>query len=216
MKMRDQRPMVAAVLLVAGSSLAQVEALATQPASTPEGLVAALRRGGHVVVMRHARAPRELPTPQTAHPDNTALERQLDEVGRDGAAAMGAAWRSLGIPVGSVLSSPTFRARQTVRYAELPPPTLMEELGDGGQSMSGVSEAQVAFLRALAGRLPVGGNTLIVTHVPNIPRAFPERAADIAEGEALVFGPDGKGGSTFVARIVIDEWPRLACRARPC
>jgi hypothetical protein len=32
---------------------------------------------------------------------------------------------------------------------------------------------------------------------------------DVADGEALVYGPDGKGGATLVARVKIEEWPRL-------
>jgi hypothetical protein len=35
-------------------------------------------------------------------------------------------------------------------------------------------------------------------------------AADVAEGEALIFGSDGKGGSALVARVKIDDWPTLA------
>jgi hypothetical protein len=32
----------------------------------------------------------------------------------------------------------------------------------------------------------------------------------MAAGEALVFRPDGKGGTSLVARIKIEEWPKLA------
>jgi hypothetical protein len=48
-----------------------------------------------------------------------------------------------------------------------------------------------------------------VTHLPNIAAAFPALATGVTEGEALVFGPDGKGGATLVARVKIEEWPRL-------
>jgi hypothetical protein len=39
--------------------------------------------------------------------------------------------------------------------------------------------------------------------------AFPQFTKDLMDGEALVFGPDGKGGAAVVARIRIEEWPRL-------
>ena len=51
-------------------------------------------------------------------------------------------------------------------------------------------------------------NTLVVTHQPNIARAFPN-ASDIADGETLVFQPDGKGGTMLVARVKIEEWTRM-------
>jgi hypothetical protein len=37
-------------------------------------------------------------------------------------------------------------------------------------------------------------------------RAFPEHAADVGDGDALVFGPDGKGGATLVAFVKIAQW----------
>jgi hypothetical protein len=32
-------------------------------------------------------------------------------------------------------------------------------------------------------------------------------ATGVADSEALIFGPDGKGGATLVARVKIDAWP---------
>jgi hypothetical protein len=40
--------------------------------------------------------------------------------------------------------------------------------------------------------------------------AFPQWTAGLGDGETLVFGADGSGGATMVARIKIDEWPELA------
>jgi hypothetical protein len=54
-----------------------------------------------------------------------------------------------------------------------------------------------------------GTNRFIVTHNPNITAAFPKIGVPVADGEALVFGPGGKGGATIVARIKIEEWPSL-------
>jgi hypothetical protein len=70
-------------------------------------LVADLRQGGYVIVIRHASSPREVPDQQTADSDNTKGERQLDAAGRTSSAAMGKAMRELKIPIGEVLSSPT-------------------------------------------------------------------------------------------------------------
>ena len=87
-----------------------------------EALVNALRKGGHVIVMRHAASPNQAPDKAAANADNVNLERQLDDEGRETAAAMGKAFRDLKIPVGEVLSSPTYRALETVKYAEFGEP----------------------------------------------------------------------------------------------
>jgi hypothetical protein len=73
--------------------------------------------------------------------------------------------------------------------------------------MQGVSEADGAWLRARAAQFTPGANTILITHLPNIMRAFPDHAAGIDDGDALVFGPDGKGGATLIARIEIAQWP---------
>jgi phosphohistidine phosphatase SixA len=188
------------------STLSVSPALAQDP--SPEALVQALRRGGYVFLMRHASSPSEPPSAQTANADNPKLERQLDEAGRTSARAMGNALRALKIPIGAVLTSPTYRALETVRYANLPNPQLHPELGDGGQSMKTATDAQGTWLRQRAAILSKGSNTVIVTHMPNLARAFPE-VGSVADGETIVMGPDGKNGVRPVGRIRIDDWPRL-------
>ena len=169
-----------------------------------EGLIKALGQGGYVIVIRHASSPREVPTKQTADAGNVKLERQLDEAGRAGSVAMGRALRDLKIPVGEVLTSPTYRALETVRLAQLANPRAQTELGDGGQSMQGVADTQAGWLRKRVTHLPAGSNTIIVTHMPNISRAFPAWGA-VEDGEAVIVGSGGR----VVGRIKIDEWPRL-------
>jgi phosphohistidine phosphatase SixA len=174
-----------------------------------EALVKALRQGGYVIVMRHASSPREAPDRQTANADNVNRERQLDATGRAGATVMGKAIRELRIPIGEVLTSPTYRALETVRLAQFRNPRTVVELGDGGQSMQEVSEAQAEWLRKKVAEAPTGTNTLLVTHFPNISRAFPQWSSGLADGEALAIASDGNAGTKLVARIKIEEWPRL-------
>jgi len=186
----------AATLLLAGNAHAQQ--------LQGDALVKALRQGGYVIVMRHASSPREVPDKQTANPDNVKPERQLDQEGRSTATAMGKALRDLKIPIGSVLTSPTYRALETLRYAQFGNPQSVPELGDNGQSMQGGTAAQAEWLKKKVTEFPKGTNTLLVTHMPNMSRAFPDATANLADGEALVFGPTG-----VVARIKIEEWKGL-------
>jgi phosphohistidine phosphatase SixA len=175
-----------------------------------EALVKALRQGGYVIVMRHASSPADVPDSQTANADNIHRERQLDAKGRVSATAMGSALRDLKIPIGSVLSSPTYRALETVRYAKLGDPKTFTELGDNGKSMQGGTQAQALWLHKKVLQFPSGTNTIIVTHLPNLIGAFRQLADGAEDGEALVFGPlHGLGGAILVARVKIEEWPAM-------
>ena len=125
---------------------------------------------------------------------------------------MGEAFRRLKIPIGKVLSSPTYRALETVKLAKLGQPTTFLELA---QSVQGVSAdntgTRAAWLRAKTAERPAAGtNTLIVTHYPNIAEAFPQEAEGLAEGEALILHPDKGDRTSVMTSIKIDEWASLA------
>jgi phosphohistidine phosphatase SixA len=190
-----------------------VSAMASH-AQAPSGaaLVGALRQGGYVLVMRHSSSPAKAPDKATADPENSALERQLDETGRQTAHAMGEAIKRLHIPLGNVMSSPAYRVLQTVRLASLGTPKTFAELNVGGQNMmqAGTDSTRSAWLhQQVAVSPPPGTNTIIVTHAPNIIGAFGDSASDLSDGETLIFRPDGKGGAALIARVRIEEWPRL-------
>ena len=71
-------------LVICGFLVGTVPAWAVSPE-----LVKSLRQGGYVLVMRHASSPATPPAKMDADPENTGLERQLDEKGRKSAKAMG-------------------------------------------------------------------------------------------------------------------------------
>jgi phosphohistidine phosphatase SixA len=192
-------------LIFCATQMSQAQTLAGR------GLVDQLRQGGYVFVMRHANSPAVRPDRSSADPENTNLERQLDDAGKATARAMGDAIRALRIPVGMVLSSPTYRARQSVHFASLGAPEIRQELDEGAQNMqaaAGVGPS--AWLRNQSAISPARGtNTIIVTHSPNILGAFAQAGANIASGESLIVKPDGNGGSAVVARVKIEEWESL-------
>lgn len=45
-----------------------------------------------------------------------------------------------------------------------------------------------------------------MTHKPNIVDAFGADWADLREGEASVFEPDGRGAYKLIGRVKADEW----------
>ncbi len=193
---------------------ATVMAMAAVPAKAQQmpgmALIGALKGGGYVLVMRHANSPGMPPNKANADPENTELERQLDATGKETARAMGVAFKALGIPVGEVMVSPTYRARLTVQLAAFGTPKILSDLDEGAAGMAANAEkAKADFLRAKSGEAPrAGTNTILVSHAPNIQAAFGKDAEGIASGETLVFRP-AAGGAALVARVKIDEWPKL-------
>ena len=174
-------------------------------------LIGALQRGGYVILMRHANSPRTPADAVQAEPDNVKHERQLDESGRTSARAMGDAFQRLRIPVGVVLSSPTYRALETAQLAQFPTPQTFDELGDAGKSMSSdATGTRSAWLRAQVNQAPKAGTvTIILTHYPNIMEAFADDAKGLAEGEALIFKPNGHSNASLIGRVKIEDWPKL-------
>jgi len=164
-----------------------------------------------VLVMRHANAPANPPEKAAADPDNTRLERQLDDAGRKAASDIGAALKARHIRIGTVFVSPTFRAQQTARLAQLGKSRIAPELDEPAQGMQGTAAAASAqWLQHQTTEAPAAGtNTVLITHMPNVMAAFKADAAGAAAGEIFVFHPDGKGGSTLVARLKPEDWAAL-------
>jgi phosphohistidine phosphatase SixA len=182
-------------------------------AQSEQQLVQALRAGGYVIYFRHG------PTDQTqADTDPTNLancdtQRNLTDAGRDQARAIGAAFRSLNIPVGTVLSSEYCRALEYSRLAfttAVPEARLdlTDPLGDEQRGQS------TATLIGLLGTPPdPATNTVLVSHSPNIKLAV---LLDLpTEGEAAIFRVNAPGDSTLMATVLPTDWPKLAATEAP-
>ena len=180
--------------IVSGSSHGQT--------ASPESIAEMLRDGGYVLVMRHASSPREVPNQRARNPRNTEGERQLDETGRAHATAVGYSFRALGIEIGEVLSSPAFRAAETLLYLGYEDAEAVEQLAPGNEN--------AAWLREKAAERPAEGmNLLIVTHAPNIAAAFGDAASGMSDGETLVVRPGGDAAQV-VGRMTVEDWAKQA------
>ena len=194
-------------------ALVSISAALCLGAAAPAGaasadLIGQLRQGGYVLVMRHTDSPGTPPDKASADPANTTLERELNEGGKASAEKMGQAIAALGVPIGDVYSSPTFRALQTARLLRLNAAKPVPELGEGEQGMAANADAnRGAWLKKAASTAPKARtNTVLITHVPNLRAAFGADAQNVAAGEALVFQPDGKGAARLVGRIGSADW----------
>jgi hypothetical protein len=81
-----------------------------------------LVEGGHVALIRHGNAPPGYGgDPPGFKIDDCKTQRNLDELGRRQARALGEAFRSRGVRVGRVLSSPWCRCLETARLMAVGP-----------------------------------------------------------------------------------------------
>jgi len=174
-------------------------------------LLHALRGGGYVLIIRHPSSPRKSPTHADAHLGNQRLERQLDVLGSQLACAMGASIKRMAITLSAVYSSPAFRAREALELAGFQQIIIAPEL-DELQLVDDEARAlmHTRWLQAQSAQLPpTGTNTLLMTHLPNLLEAFSE-IGWIEVGETLVFRPTQAITGMVIARLPIEEWPRLA------
>jgi broad specificity phosphatase PhoE len=169
--------------------------LAARAAADPV-LLAQLRRGGNLILMRHAAT-----TPGTGDPDGFVLDqcgtqRNLSQAGRQDAVRIGAALVRLGIPVGDVLSSRWCRCLDTAQLAfgrVTPAPLLDSMFGDDAATKARKLRAAQAWLATL----PATANIVLVTHDVNI-RAL---AGPYVEQGAMVVASVGAAGALRVAGV---------------
>jgi len=197
--------------LVAAAAIWLVASTASAQSLGGAALINALHQGGYVIAMRHPSSPFAAPDKAQADAANPQLERQLDDTGRKTAREWGEAFRTLRIPVGQIFTSPTYRAREAIRLSGLGAGKVVPELDEGAQGMKGNADAGHAawLLRAVTTAPPAATNTLLVTHTPNLTAAFGPLAKNVAAGEALIFRPHGTAEPELVARVKIEEWPKL-------
>jgi broad specificity phosphatase PhoE len=182
-----------------------------QTAPDDKALAAALRAGGHVIVVRHgATFPDQADTDPLNH-DNLAAQRQLNDSGKALAKAFGEALRQGGIPVGKVYTSKFNRAYETATLAGFTDIEKTADLTEGGLVVSpNENNRRAAALRQLLATVPKAGtNTVLISHKPNIIEALGKDWFEVKEGEASIFRPEN-GKYVLVARVQMADWPRIA------
>ena len=167
-------------------------------AAVPDELWAALARGGHVALARHAEAP-GVGDPPNFRLGDCATQRNLSEEGRRFSRDLGALFRRRGVAVARVLSSQWCRCLETARLMDL---GLVEPAPEALNSFFGNAserEQSTAALRRLLAGLPRdGAAALLVTHQVNITAltgAFPQ------SGEILVLRLQPDGGYAVAGRL---------------
>ncbi len=177
-----------------------------------EALVASLKQGGYVLVLRHGATNDEQADTDPLNHDNVTQQRLLSNEGKQVSVQLGQAFTTLGIPLGAVYTSKFQRAIETGTMMSGGEVTTTLDLTEGGLVVSPRENRRRAeAMRRMAGTLPEAGkNTLLVSHKPNILEAFGKDWFDLQEGEMSIFKPDETGKSIFIARIQALEWIKAA------
>ena len=121
----------------------------------------AAREPGSVVIVRHSYAPGTFDPPD-ARLEDCSTQRNLDETGRAQARALGAAFRTQGIAVGTVLSSPRCRCLDTARLA-FGQATSWDVL-QGSLRNEGLRQRQLVEMRKRIAEHASGPPLVLVTH----------------------------------------------------
>ena len=188
--------------------LAFVAASASAQATDAKAIVADLKKGGYVIVMRHGATNRDQADTDPLNPDNVAKQRLLSEKGREQARQVGEAFKRLGIPLGTIYTSTFNRAVETGQLIGAGAVTPTLDVAEGGLVVTPIENDRraEALKRMIATAPPAGRNTLIVTHKPNILDALGKDWFDVKEGEASVFRVDASGKSQLIARVQAADW----------
>ena len=202
------------VPLLAVTAMASLAAATTQAQEEPlpglRSVLGELRRGGFVMYFRHATTDQAGASDEEANLARCETQRNLSAEGREQASRIRQAIRDLGIPVGTVTSSPFCRCKDTARLA-FGRFTVSDDLyfamGADADKRKRLAEALRRMLSSPPGK---GTNTVIVAHTANLREStgiWPK-----PEGVAYLFRPLPGGELQPVARVLPEEWVAVASR----
>ena len=158
-----------------------------------------LRKGGLVVLIRHAATEPGLGDPQGFRLDDCKTQRNLSQAGREDARRIGARFKAERIPVAQVLTSPWCRCRETAQLAfgRAEDWAPLSSFFDFPHNEPEYTERVKKRIGGLS-RRNLAGNVVMVTHNVNI-AALSKHS--VATGEMVLMRPDGCCDARPVARL---------------
>ena len=187
-----------------------VSAAAAAPArgQQPKGAIGieAARRGGVVIVCRHAITESADENETTLRYDDPSTQRRLSARGERQAEALGKAFRALAIPIGEVIASPMQRAKLTAELA-FGRAVLDSSWHTRGENFDGPKrQSRVVHLSRPAQR----GNRVIVSHIGTIYSVLPSIRGELEEGDCAVIRPRGDEKHDVIEVVSWRAWMRAA------
>lgn len=184
-----------------------------EAASAPIEILQRLRVGGYTIHFRHAATDGSQNDEPTATGSTACAERgecgactqqrNLSQAGREQARQIGAAIRSLDIPVATVLASPLCRAMESAN--------LMFGRAQSAPDVRGGGIGRPSYpglLRLISTTVPAGANQVVVGHGEQF-AALAGAAYHLDMGEAAVIKGAGDGKYEIIARIRSEDWDKL-------
>jgi phosphohistidine phosphatase SixA len=156
---------------------------------------AALVSGSHVALVRHGNAPPGYGDPPGFKIDDCATQRNLDDLGRAQARAVGEAFRQHGVQVDKILSSPLCRCLETARLMALGPVESVLAVASSDRSPEGLPA-----LKQMVANWRGPGTLVLVTHaftVKSLVGIMPEQAETVVVRPK----PGDQAGMDLVGRI---------------
>lgn len=176
-------------------------ALLALPSAAPanEALWSELKKGGQVVLMRHAMTTPGVGDPPGFRLEDCGTQRNLTDDGRQEAKRVGAAFRLRGIAVERVLTSPWCRCIETANLAfgKAEVSTALGNLFTHPENR----DRQVREMRALVD-VPRAGNRVWVSHGATISALT---GVSLATAEMLIVTPQQGGGFVVLGRLSVPE-----------
>lgn len=165
-------------------------------ASADDAAWALLKKGGQVVLIRHALTDPGVGDPPGFRLDDCGTQRNLSTEGRNEAQRLGAAFRARGIPIARVLSSPWCRCLDTaqIAFGGAKVDTALSNLFGQGDNR----ERQLAAFRELVMTAPQQGNLILITH-GSTTAAF--TGVNPGTAEAVIVTPENAGRYRIAGRI---------------
>jgi phosphohistidine phosphatase SixA len=143
---------------------------------------------------------------QTLRYDDPSTQRQLSAEGERQAAALGRAFRALGVPVAEVIASPMQRARRTAELAfgQVQLDSTWHTRGDnyGGPKRQLRSE--------MLGRPVESGTRVIISHIGTMYSVLPSIRGELEEGDCLVVRPRGGAQYEVIEVVPWRSWLEAA------
>lgn len=171
----------------------------------PDSLLAPeLRKGGYVLVFRHAQTDWGQRDAEIQNFADRSAQRNLSAAGDSTSVAIGKAIRKLEIPIGRVLSSPMWRCRDTADLA-------FERCDTTNVLFRRSKTDRAARIALLSTPITDGKNLVLVTHQDVLlPIIKGLRREQLKEADAFVVKPLGDGKFEIIAQVTPADWERFA------
>lgn len=194
--------MAMASMLLALANIGHAYAAST---AHEESFWSAIKKGGHVVLIRHVRTEPGVGDPPGFTIGDCSTQRNLSAQGRADAKRIGTAFRNRAIPVDAVLSSRWCRCVDTAQLAfgrVETAPMIDSMFTDDTNARQSKLRDTASYIARYAARSAGKGNLVLVTHAVNIEALT---GVSPASGEMVAATPDTSGKLKVVSRLEMPE-----------